>query len=175
MERKSLPKGAHIGCVPDFINIAFSFAGISCVEVFGNFFAVCYRNIIRKKRIKASADVVAFKIAFGFKAYAKHVCMNAGIGSGTAFDVGSFALKKNLHCVLKSFRNGNGVFLNLEAVVVCAFIRNGQKKISQSLNTSGPKMFIRITAAKPRATKTAAPKSFPESLSCFILVLPSPP
>ena len=145
------------------------------MEVFGNFLAIGCGNIIRKKSIKASADVVAIHLAFGLKAYAEHVGVNARIGSGTAFDVRSFAFEKHLHCVLKGFCNGNGVFLNLEAVVVGAFIRNCQKKVSQSLNTSGPNIFIRIIAAKPRATKRAAPKSFPESLSCFILVLPSPP
>lgn len=118
-QQKRIPNGT----VVQFIYIFFLSAAVPGVKIKRNLSAVQYRNILGQHRIQRSHHTITGNGQLCLKTDKITICVHTAVCAGAALYRQPRA-KHLFYRVLEHFLHGNGIFLHLPAVVVCAVISN---------------------------------------------------
>lgn len=118
-QQKRIPNGT----VVQFIYIFFLSAAVPGVKIKRNLSAVQHRNILGQRRIQRPHHTVTGNGQLCLEADKITICVHTAVCAGAALYRQPRA-KHLFHRVLEHFLHGNGIFLHLPAVVVCAVISN---------------------------------------------------
>ena len=113
----ALPEGVAGLPVPDAVPVLFRRGVIPGVEIVGDLDAVRDRDVLRQFRVHAGDEPVAGDGVLRTERTAEHVCMDAGVGAGTARD-GVPCAEQCFHRILDFFHDALRILLDLPPVVV---------------------------------------------------------